>query len=198
VIDAEFGGAPRVTLRAVGGGAEVPLGHEVGVDVVVGDRAVLVGSGNAVDPKPPGGVVVPERSPQPGGLDEESEADPALERFVAAGRLVADDSVGDVGVDVERRGAGGPVARALLSADRPPRERRAPQAQLPGALLGEIERQASPAQRVCHDVRSGVGQHRQDKRLGVPERVALVAWAGKPLCGDRSLLPPGTCLKGVK
>jgi hypothetical protein len=122
----------------------------------------------------------------------------ALERLVVGGGLVAHDCVRDVGVDVERRGAGGPVARALLSADRPPRERRAPEPQLPGALLGELERQASPAQRVCHDMGSGVGQHRQDERLGVPEGVTFIAGARQPLCGDRPLLTPGTCLKSVK
>src|SRR5436309_13795989 len=45
---------------------------------------------------------------------------------------------------------------------------------------------------------SGIGQHRQDERLGVPEGVTVVAGARQPLCGDRSLLTPGTCLKSVK
>ena len=37
----------------------------------------------------------------------------------------------------------------------------------------------------------GVGQHRQHERLGVPERVAVVAGAGQALGGDRPLLGPG-------
>ncbi len=41
--------------------AQVVLGHEVGVDVIVSDSAVLVGSGDAVDAEPVGGgVVVPK------------------------------------------------------------------------------------------------------------------------------------------
>ena len=62
---------------------------------------------------------------------------------------VADDGVGDVGVDVERRRAGRPVRRALLPADRAPRERRALQAQLARALhaRGRASRGASAARR---------------------------------------------------
>ena len=59
----------------VGRGAQVALRHQVRVDVVVGDRAVLVGAGDAVDPEAPGVVVVAERAPQPRRLDEQLEAD---------------------------------------------------------------------------------------------------------------------------
>ncbi len=76
VVDAERGGAPRMALGGVGGGAQVPLRHQVRVDVVVGDRAVLVGAGDAVDPEAPVGVVVAERAPQPRRLDEQLERRP--------------------------------------------------------------------------------------------------------------------------
>ena len=58
----------------VRGGAEVPLREEIRVDVVVGDRAVLVGTGDPVDAEPPMRVVVAERAPEAGGLDEQLEA----------------------------------------------------------------------------------------------------------------------------
>ena len=43
VVDAELAGALRMSLGGVGRGAQVALRHQVGVDVVVGERAVLVG-----------------------------------------------------------------------------------------------------------------------------------------------------------
>ena len=95
---------------------------------------------------------------------------------VVVGRVVvARDGVGDVGVDVERGRARRPVARALLPADRPPRERGAREAELLRALAREVERHVPPAQRVARGVRRRVGEHRQDEALGVPERVAVVA-----------------------
>ena len=124
-VGPELGGAARVAGDGVGGGAEVLLREQVRVDVVVGDGAVLVGAGDAVDPEAAAGIVVPERAPEPRGLDQELEPDLPVERLVAGRGVVARDGVADVCVDVERRRAGGPVAGALLAADRPPRERRA-------------------------------------------------------------------------
>ena len=185
--------------RASAASAQVPLGHQVGVDVVVGDGAVLVGPGHAVDAEAAVGVVVAERAPQPRRLDEQLEADLALELLVVGGGLVADDRVGDVGADVERGGAGRPVARALLAVDRPPGERRAPQPELSSARsrarssVAWRQRSASRG-----GVRRGVGEHRQDERLGVPEGVAVVAGAGQALGGDRPPLGPGARLQHVE
>ena len=105
----------RVALDRVGSGTEVPRGHQVRVDVVVGDRAVFVRPGDPVDPELPGGVVVAERAPQPRGLDEQLDPRLALERLVLGDQLVALHGVGDRRVDVERRRARRPVARALLA-----------------------------------------------------------------------------------
>ena len=134
-------GAVGVAADGVGGRAQVLLGHQVGVDVVVGDRAVLVGAGDAVD--------VELRRAGRGGPSERhsravstssSSADLALEADVAGGLDVADDGVGDVGVDVERGGAGRPVAGAFLAVDGAPRERGAGEAELAGALAWPIGR----------------------------------------------------------
>ena len=69
-------------FRQVGGGGEVVLRHQVRVEVVVLDRAVLVRAGDALDAEVAAGVVLAERAPQPGGLDEQREADLALECLV--------------------------------------------------------------------------------------------------------------------
>src|SRR5512144_2240659 len=103
-----------------------------------------------------------QRAPEPGRLDEQLEADVALERLVAAHCLVANDRVGDVAVDVERGGACGPVARALVTADRPPREDGAGEPELSRALTCEVERGVAPTQGVSGRLRSGIGEHRQD------------------------------------
>ena len=54
----------------VGGGVQVPLGEHVCVDVVVGDGAVLVGAGDAVDAEAALRVVVAERAPESRCLDQ--------------------------------------------------------------------------------------------------------------------------------
>ena len=50
-VSAECGGAMGVAGDGVGGGAQILLRGQVGVDVVVGDCAVFVGTGDAVDPE---------------------------------------------------------------------------------------------------------------------------------------------------
>src|SRR5215210_5968128 len=47
-------------------------------------------------------------------------------------------------------------------------------------------------------MRDGVGQGLQDERLGVPERVSVVARAGQSLGGYRPPLRAGACLQGVE
>ena len=172
--------------------------HQVRVDVVVGDRAVLVRSGDAVDPERPGCVVVAERAPQPRCLDQQLDPGVALELLVLGGRRVADDGGGDRRVDVERGCPRGPVARALLAVDRPPREGRAAQPQRPRPLARELERVVPPAECVGDRARAGVGEDRQHEPLRVPERVAVVPGAGQPLCGDRPLLSARTRLDRVE
>ena len=56
----------------------------------------------------------------------------------------------------------------------------------------------APAQRVGGGLRCGVGEHRQDERFGVPERVPVIARAGQPLRRDRAPFGPGTGLQEVK
>ena len=92
----------RIALHPFCCPAQVALGHEVGVDVVVGEGAVLVWSGDAVDAKLVGdGVEVPQRTPQSRRLDEQLEAHLLLERAVTGGLDVGGHSVGNVRVDME-------------------------------------------------------------------------------------------------
>jgi hypothetical protein len=174
-----------VSADGVRGEPEVPRREQVRVDVVVGERGVLVGTGDAVDPEGAARVVVPDRAPQPCGLDQHLDPGAGRERLVLGDREIAADGLGDVGVDVERRGTGRPVARALLAADRPPRERSAAQAELVGAGLREVHRRMAPAQGVGRGVGRRVGQRGQDEDLLVPERVAVVAASGQALRRDR-------------
>jgi hypothetical protein len=62
-IGAELGCVTRMAGDGVCGRVEVPLREQVRVDVVVRDRAVFVRPGDAVDAKPPLGVVMAERAP---------------------------------------------------------------------------------------------------------------------------------------
>ena len=121
-----------------------------------------------------------------------------VELGVAGRCLIADHRVGDVGADVEGRGAGGPVPGALVAADRAPGEGGASQAELGCALPGEVEGRVTPPERVARGIRDGVREHRQDESLGVPERVTVVAGAGETLGRDRPPLCPGAGLERVE
>ena len=90
-VDAELAAARVGVARGrVGGPRRFRSRHQVRVDVVVGDRAVLVRAGHAVDAEPSRRVVVAERTPQPGRLDEQLETHLALELLVPGGVDVAD------------------------------------------------------------------------------------------------------------
>ena len=95
--------------------AQVPLRHQVGVDVVVGHGGVLVGAGHAVDPEPAAAVVVPQRAPQPRRRDEQVDADLALELPVVGGAVA-----GHVVGGSERPGRGMGLRRAATSGRRRP------------------------------------------------------------------------------
>ena len=56
----------------------------------------------------------------------------------------------------------------------------------------------APAQRVGDGARPAVREHRQHERLGVPERVAVVAGAGQALGRDRPLLAARAGLERVE
>ena len=72
-VGTESGGVPRMAPDGLGRRAQVPLSHQVGVDVVVGDRAVLIGAGDAVDAEEALRVVVSERAPEARRLHEQLE-----------------------------------------------------------------------------------------------------------------------------
>ena len=197
-VDTERCGAVGVAFDGVGGQAQVSLRHQVGVDVVVGDRAVLVGAGDPVDAKPAVGVVVAQRAPQPRGLDEQFEPGLALEGMVVGRGLVAADCIGDVCADVEGGRSRRPVPRALPPVDRPPRKGRALEAQELGTVASQAQGRVAPAQRIADGVRCDVGQDGQDEGLGIPEGMSVVAWPRQALGGDRPPLAAGARLKGVK
>ena len=91
-----------------------------------------------------------------------------------------------------------PVAGALLAVDGPPGVGRARQAELLGVVPGDRQRVVAPAERVGGGVRLGVGQHREHERLGVPERVPVVAGPGQALGRDGPVLGPGARLQDVE
>ena len=85
-----------------------------------------------------------------------------------------------------------------MAADRPPGKGGAAQAQLSCPFAREVERGVPPAERVGGRFRRGVGEHREDEALGVPEGVAVVAGAGQPLGGNRPLLGARARLQRVE
>jgi len=148
LVDAEVGGAVGVAHGEVGGAAQVPGRHQVGVHVVVHQRGVLVRAGDPVDPEASVGVVMAHRAPQPRGGDRHLQTGALFELPVLRRPQVAVHGVGDVGVDVQRRGSGGPVTGALLTTDGPPGKRDATKSEFSGAGLGEVHRRMTPKQGV--------------------------------------------------
>ena len=174
------------------------MGHEVRVDVVVGDGAVLVGAGHAVDAEGAGGVVVAEVGPQPSRLDQELHAVGLHELVVPGGVVVAQDRVGDRGVDVEGGRARGPVAGALVAGDGPPREGRPGEAEVRSPVPRRRQGRVAPVEGVGGGPGDGEDEDRQHEDLGVPERMAVVARAREPLGGDGPALGPGAGLEEVE
>ena len=183
----------------VGGGAQVPLREQVRVDVVVGDRAVLVRPGDAVDAEAALRIVMAERAPQARRLDEQLEADLALEGVVVRSRRGSARRRRRC----RRRCGTRPCPRAS-SRSTPGR----------GSSATGTRRPSSPSWRARSRARSSVAwrqrsasaaasrrrvrEHRQDEALRVPERVAVVAGPGQALGGDRALLGAGPGLERVE
>ena len=95
-------------------------------------------------------------------------------------------------------GTGRPVPGALRSGDGAPREGGPGQPELLRPLPGLRQDAVPPAQRVRGRVRIGVGQHRQDEGLGVPERVAVVTRPGQALGRDRTVFGAGAGLEHLE
>ena len=87
-------------------------------------------------------------------------------------------------VDVELGGSGLVVRRCLVAVDRAPREQRTAQVELGGAGSRLGQRAVPEAQQVPGDSRLGVGEERQDPRLGVPEVVPVIGVARETLRRD--------------
>ena len=102
--DLQSPGDSRVAAGGVRRGVEVSLRHQVRVQVVVGQGAVLIRPGDPVDPKLSAAVVMAERCPQSRGLDEQLRAHALLEPHIPRRAHIAKDGLGDVRVDVKRGG----------------------------------------------------------------------------------------------
>src|SRR5262249_30253757 len=114
----------------------------------------------------------------------------ALEVVVAGGVHVLNDRGGDVGVDVKRGGSGGPVTGALFAVNGAPGKGGARQAEAVRAWLRRGQRRVAQAQAVGRRLGHGVGEHRHDVALTVPERVTVVAGAGEAFGRNGSALGP--------
>ena len=144
-----------------GGLAEVVLGHDVGEEVVVDHRRVLVGPGDPVQVEAaPFAATEPEAEvgPHPGRLDEHVDALAHHEVVIARGLYVLAESEGDVGVDVVLRRACGVVRRSLLAVDGAPRVERPGVGQLGGPASRGRQHEVAEPQRAAGHLRRGVAE----------------------------------------
>src|SRR4029077_10566280 len=128
--------------------AQVSLGHQVRIEIVVGDGAVLIRTRDAVDAKMPVEIEVSERAPQTRGLHENVDAHIVPEGVIACGLDVVEYRDGDVRIDVKCRGSGRPIARAFFAVYRSPGKDGPGQIEIACARLGRVEDRASPPQSV--------------------------------------------------
>ncbi len=170
------------------GESQVPRRHQIGVEVVVDDRGIFVGSGHAVEDERAalGRIMEADRQPDPRGLDQHCAAARLEDRSVAGRREIGLERVGDIGVDVILRRAGGEIGRAFVPADRPPRIERARGLSHRARIVTRgVEPRDAPDEHCPRDLGMGVGEDRQHVEIGIPEDVALIALAGLPLGTDR-------------
>src|SRR5438094_9041262 len=78
-VDTQVVGTLGVARGGVRGGLQILLGHQIGVDVVVGQGAVLVWPRHYVDAETTLPIVMAKRAPQARRVDEELESNVALE-----------------------------------------------------------------------------------------------------------------------
>jgi hypothetical protein len=169
---------------------QVQLRGEVGVHVVVDEGRIFVRAGHTVEVEVALVVPPPERRPQTCRLDQNLKSGLALEGVVTGGAHVVDHRAGDIGVDVHRGRACGPIAGALPSVDRPPGERGALQTQHLRAIARVVQGVVPPSQGLLGRFRGGVREHREHKPLEVPEGVPLVSGTGEAFAGHRPPFNP--------
>src|SRR5262249_41894204 len=160
--------------------------HQIGINVIVGDGAVLIRARDAVDTKISVEIEVPERAPQTGSLDENIYAHIVPEGIVARSFDILEYRDGDIRIDVKCRGSGRPIARTFFSVDRSPGKGSPGQIKIFSTCLGRVEDRASPTQGVCGTGGRRIREHRQDVEFGVPERMPVISGAGEAFGGNRS------------
>ena len=178
---------------------EVRPCHQVRVQVVVHNGAVLVRPGDRVDVEAALGPAEEAKvGVQPCGLDQHRQGLADEEPGVTAHVGVLADREGHVRVDVVLRRAGSVVGRSLLAVDGAPGEEGAALGHLLRPLPRLVEHRDPEPQRAPRQPRVGVGEERDEVDLGVPEVVALVAGAGDALRADAGAVRPGRCLRQLE
>jgi len=186
-------GHGRIRVRVVGchpahdlgGPLQVRLRHDVRVQVVVDDGAVLVRAGHPM--KVEALLRAAEEAEigiEASRLDEHGESLATQEPGVGVDVGVLAQGPGHVRVDVVLGGAGGVVGRSFFAVDGAPREQGSPLRHLPGALSRLVEHGDAEPQGLPRELRVGVGEEGNQVHLGVPEVVPLVTRRGHSLGCD--------------
>ncbi len=168
----------------LGGAAQVPACHPVGVVVVVDQRRVLVRAGHLVQTERAAAarVEAADLRPDARGLAQHLRAGLGEEVQVAGRIHVQADGVRHRRVDVVRRRPAGVVRRAFVAGDGAPGVQRAVRVvHLPRMGARGLQRVVAVAQHRQRHVRRDEHHRRQHEHLGVPEAVPLVALAGQAL-----------------
>ncbi|MBW8810119.1 MAG: hypothetical protein JF591_15135, partial [Lysobacter sp.] len=168
------------------GAQQMLLGHAVGVEVVVDQRGVFVGAGDFVDAERAAAARIEVTDLRPDARGFEHDLGAAFDQEIqVAGRIqVQAQPIRDRGIDVIRGRTRWVVRRAFAAGDRAPREQRAVRMiHLARVPARRFQREEARMQHRARDLRRGVGHHRQHEGFGVPEIMALVAFAGQALGG---------------
>ena len=161
---------------------QVVLREHIRVIIIVHKAGVFVRAGYAVDAEPPPAVIAGIH-PEPRRLEDNLRAAPGDQREILCQKIIADDGICDIPVDVVLRAAGRKIAGTLFSHNRPPGVERAlfvPHN--PRVFPRRGKRGIAVLNQVFGDFRHGQQEKRLNIHFRIPEIVPLIPLAGKTFC----------------
>ncbi len=167
--------------------AQVSLRHAIGVVVVVDQGGVFVRTGYFVNAESAIAtwIEVADVKPYARCLKQHFRATRQQETLIAARIDIQPNRPGDCGVDVVLRRTAGEIGRAFVTADRAPWVQGAARmVHFTRVQACAVKRAVAVFEHPAYQFRRHAHHGRQHERLGIPEVMPFIAFAGQSLGGD--------------
>src|SRR5216110_757048 len=99
---------------------QIQLGHEIGIDIAIHKRTILIWTCHAINTKLSRRAIVAQREPETRRLNEQFKPNLLFKSGIISGFNVLDNGKCDICIDMHCRGAGWPVSRTFFATDRAP------------------------------------------------------------------------------